>query len=374
MPIEATKYAIQYVEEEVVQAKEKKPFFMHYALHAPHWPLQALREDVEIYLDALKDGTDAVRQRRYDHMIQQGIFDRETCLLEPANEAWDDLSPERQAYYRRALAVHYAMVHRMDIELGKFFDYLKEKGLWENTLIFFCSDNGASGEGDTTVIPEGGLLGDRGTQARIDSIGAQMCNTPFRGNKSTLHEGGNCTPMIVHWPAAIGKPGRISRQVGHVMDIMPTVLEAAGIEYPESFEGRKLQKMDGVSLLPAILEEREFHRSFVQHYEKFDNVHDGYWKLIRQNSKKTTAPKSPWELYHLEKDRTQQNNVADLYPERVASMAAMYDDWSGEVKTILEGVYEKHPKFSKEYKMAEKIRKGKVKPHKMKKNKKKSKS
>jgi arylsulfatase len=357
LTIEDTRYANRFIDEEIINPKSEKPFFMYYASHAPHWPLQGLKEDVDKYLDAIKDGTDAVRQHRYENMLKNGIFDKETSKLEPATERWEDLSQERKEYYQRALAVHYAMVHRMDIELGRFFDHLKKNNLWDNTLIFFLSDNGASGEGNPTVIPEGGLLGDRGTRARIDRIGAQMCNTPFRGNKSNLNEGGIGTPMIVHWPAAIGKPGKISRQVGHVMDLMPTVLDAAGIEYPETYKGRKLLEMDGRSLLPTILEGKEFDRTIIQQYEGHDTIRDGGWKLYRQNKKGRKASQGEWELYNLKTDRTQQEDLAQKFPERVAEMEKKFNDWQKEIHEIQAKVIEKHPQYSHEAKAKKKAEK-----------------
>ncbi|EDM28494.1 arylsulfatase (aryl-sulfate sulphohydrolase) [Lentisphaera araneosa HTCC2155] len=364
---EDTRYANRFIEEEIIQKKSDKPFFMYYGSHAPHWPLQALEEDVQLYLDVFKNGTDDVRQKRYQYMIKNGIFDAESCKLEPAVNAWKDLSPERKKYYQRALAVHYAMVHRMDVELGHFFDYLKKNDLWDNTLIFFMSDNGASGEGSETMIPKGGKLGARGTRARIDGIGAQMCNTPFRGNKSTLNEGGVATPMIAHWPAGFGKPGKINRQVGHIIDLMPTILDITGIEYPETYKGRKILDLDGVSLLPALLEDKEFERSFVQYYEGHENIHDGEWKLYRKNKKQPNAPKSPWQLYNLKSDRTQQNDLAAKFPERVAELEKKYQNWEKEVAAIQAEVYKKHPKYSPEEKYKSKLAKGKIKNKKPKK-------
>jgi arylsulfatase len=163
LTVEDTNYAIRFIEEEVVGKDRKKPFFMYYATHAPHWPLQAPRADVDRYLDVFASGTDAARQRRYDRMVRLGIIDPKTCSISPVGDkasAWELLSPDQRDYYQLALAIHTAMVYRMDQELGRLFEYLKREGLFDNTVIFFMSDNGASAEGNPTIIPAGRRMGD----------------------------------------------------------------------------------------------------------------------------------------------------------------------------------------------------------------------
>jgi len=334
LTVKDTDYAIRFLEENVID--KGKPFFMYYASHAPHWPLQAPRADVERYLETYREGSDVARQRRYKRMVERGLIDPETCTLGSLNQktpSWESLSEEEKEYYRQALAIHSAMVYRMDQELGRLFDYLKEKNLFDNTAIFFLIDNGASAESGPTIIPPGRKMGDRGTHSRLNDVGASVCNTPMRGHKSTLYEGGICTPMIFHWPKGIGTPGIISRQVGHVCDIFPTILELAGTEYPSEFDGRSLHALDGISLMPHIRSGREIERTLCWDYEKFSAVRKGKWKAVRQ-SKNKAVKDGAWQLYDLSKDRTEMNDVASEHPEIVSSLVKIWDAWQKDVGAL----------------------------------------
>ena len=331
LTIKDTDYAIQFLEEEVVG--KDKPFFMYYASHAPHWPLQAPRADVERYLETYKDGFDVARRRRYDRMAERGIIDPETSKLGSLNEktpTWDALSEEEQDNYRLGLAIHSAMVYRMDQELGRLFDFLKEKDLFDNTVIFFLSDNGASAEGNPTIIPPGRKMGDRGTHSRLNSLGASVCNTPMRGHKSSLYEGSVGTPMIFHWPDGIGTPGKVSQQVGHLWDIFPTALELAGVEYPSEYDGRKLHPLDGESLMAHIRTGEESERTICWDYENFSALRKGKWKALRRSRNKETKD-GVWQLYDLSEDRTEMNDVASANPETVETLVKTWNDWQQDV-------------------------------------------
>ena len=333
LTVEETNYAIQFLDEEVVGKAEKTPFFMYYATHAPHWPLQAPRADVDRYLEVFESGSDAARQRRYEQMVRLGIIDPKTCTLAPLGEkisAWESLSPDEKEYYQLALAIHTAMVYRMDQELGRLFSYLKRNALFDNTAIFFMSDNGASAEGNPTIIPPGRRMGDRGTHSRLNAIGATVCNTPMRGFKSSLYEGGIATPMIFHWPDGIGTPGRVSRQVGHVMDIFPTVLDIAEEEYPNEYAGRELHPFDGQSLLPQIRGDGHTARTICWSYEKFSAVRSGKWKAVRK-SKNRDEPYGVWQLYDLSEDRSEIQDVSVRDPEVVESLSQTWADWQQNV-------------------------------------------
>jgi arylsulfatase A-like enzyme len=349
METEHANYAIKFLQEEVVSKGKGKPFFMYYASHLPHWPLQAPRADVERYLEVFKSGTEAARQRRYQRMVELGIIDPKTCPLSPLGEktpSWDSLSKEEKDYYQQALAIHAAMVFRLDQELGRLFDYLKKNDLFDNTAIFFMSDNGASAEGVAPIIPPGQRLGDRGTLARINDVGAAVCNTPMRGFKSSLWEGGMGTPMIFHWPQGVGQPGIISQHVGHLYDISPTVLDMAGLSYPTEYVGRKLHALDGQSLLPQLKAGAAVDRTLCWQYEKFSADLQGKWKALRQTSRGKEPSDSAWQLYDLSKDRSETKDVAQSNPEVVKTLAKIWDDWRRDVSP--EGDSPKRDKAKKE--------------------------
>ncbi len=331
LTVKDTDYAIQFLQEEV--AGKQKPFFMYYASHAPHWPLQAPRVDVERYLETYRDGSDVARRRRYQRMVDRGLLDPKTSSIAPLGDktpTWESLSQKDKDYYRLALAIHSAMVYRMDQELGRLFDYLKVNDLFDNTVVFFLSDNGASAEGNPTMIPPGRKMGDRGTHSRLNGLGASVCNTPMRGHKSSLYEGGVATPMIVHWPDGIDTPGTVSQQVGHVYDIFPTVLELAGVEYPSEFEDRTLHALDGRSLLPHIRSGIEAERTICWDYEKFSAVRRGRWKAIRK-SKSKERKGGMWQLYDLSKDRTETTDLASTHPEMMSTMVKTWDAWQRDI-------------------------------------------
>lgn len=333
LTVEDTTYAIRFLEEDVVGKGKNMPFFMYYATHAPHWPLQASRADVDRYLEVFESGSDVARKRRYDRMVELGIVDPETCPLSPLDDntpTWESLSQKEKDYYQIALAIHTAMVYRLDQELGRLFDYLKENGLLNNTVIFFMSDNGASAEGSPTIIPPGRRMGDRGTHSRLNALGASVCNTPLRGFKATLYEGGTVTPMIFHWPDGIGMPGTISRQVGHLSDIFPTVLDIVEMEYPSEYAGRKLHPLDGRSLLPQIQSGGETERTLCWNYEKYSAIRKERWKAVRR-SKTSLRPDGAWQLYDLSEDRSETEDVSSSNPEVVETLVRAWDAWRRDI-------------------------------------------
>jgi len=360
METEHANYAIKFLQEEVVGKGKQKPFFLYYASHLPHWPVQAPRADVERYLEVFKDGTDAARQRRYERMIELGIIDPKTCPLSPINEknrSWNSLSQIEKEYYQQTLAVHTAMVYRLDQEVGRLLDYLKKNDLFDNTAIFFASDNGASAEGGggMVTVPPGKHLGDRGTEGRIEDVGAAVCNTPMIGFKSSLWNGGISTPMIFHWPQGVGQPGIISRQVGHLYDIFPTVLDIAGLSYPTEYAGRKLQALDGQSLLPQLKAGAAVDRTLCWQYEKFAAGLQGNWKVLLQSARGKEPSDSVWQLYDLSKDRSETKDVAQSNPEVVKNLAKIWDDWWRDVSVPESGPGGKKEKKDKQDKKGKKI-------------------
>ncbi len=315
-----TNFALDFIEE---GRGEGRPFFLYLAHNAPHFPLHALPEDIEKYRGRFAAGWDELRARRDARMRSMGLLDASWPLTprDPLVPAWDTLTPEQQAREQELMEVYAAMVDRLDQNIGRLMRYLEESGLAENTLTLFLSDNGGCPYANANRTPEASP-GPADTFMTYDSEWANVSNTPFRLYKQWSHEGGIATPFIAHWPGEIMDGGQISRQVGHLVDLMPTLLDAAGATYPNELLGRDLLAREGVSLLPVLQGGDAFERDPL-YWEFWGNraVRDGRWKLVGERGKK-------WELYDMEVDRTELRDLTASDPERAARMAEMYERWA----------------------------------------------
>lgn len=339
-----TDFAIRALEKQ--RAKEDKPFFLFMSYHAPHWPLQALPKDIARYRGRYAAGTDALRQSRYDRLVELGTVDPKVWKLpplEPDVPRWRDLTAEQQRVMAMKLTIHAAMVDRLDREVGRLIEWLKASGQFDNTLIFVLSDNGASPEhgmlGRTDSLSRPGQqpaieeMGSVHTYLSPGTLGAAALNAPLRKYKTTLYEGGCCTPLIVHWPGRIAHPGSTSQQVCHVLDIVPTCLEAAGIAYSDRFAGRTLHRLDGKSLMGALKGNSIGPRRLFWHYKQGRVVRDGRFKLIGKVA--VGARKGgPWELYDLSRDRSETRNIADEHPGKVEELAALWEKWNQDTHAL----------------------------------------
>ena len=338
--------AVSYVNR---YARDEKPFFLYIAHTAPHWPLHALPEDIAKYKNTFTKGWDAIRKERYERMKELGIFGKSDNFLSapPHHRDWEKDST--QIWDAMAMAVHAAMIDRVDQGIGQLVAALKENGRYENTLILFLSDNGASnercenflpGENDRPDMTRDGrpiiypkhkteaLPGPETTFAAIGGEWANAANTPFRFWKARMYEGGICTPMIAHWPAGIKKNvSGITPQLGHVIDIMATCIDMANADYPQTYRSRTIIPLEGKSLVPIFKTgEREGHEyiGFEHFNEKAYRSNDG-WKIVKAAAgKEDTA----WELYDLTNDRTEMHNVAEKYPDKLKKMITLYDNWA----------------------------------------------
>lgn len=334
--------AVAYVE---AFTSDDKPFFLYVAHTAPHWPLHALEEDIRKYENTYKAGWEAIRKARYERMIRMGLLDEQTAPLSPwmfPDNKWE--ANKHKEFDARAMAVHAAMIDRMDQTIGKLLKTLEEKGELDNTIIFFLSDNGASSErpsrygpgfdragstrdGRRVAFPveKDVLPGPQEVHAGIGPEWASVGNTPFRYYKGKLHEGGMATPFIVHWPDKVKNRGAISRHPAHIMDIMATCLEISGVSYPEIFQGRKITPIAGKSFAGAILDKKqEEHGVLFWEHLGAAALRQGNWKLVRPGMK------GAWELYDIAKDRTEVNNLAAQHPDRVLSMAKTWEKMAQE--------------------------------------------
>lgn len=324
-------------------SKEDRPFFIYVAETAPHWPLHALPEDIEKYKNTYTSGWDAIREARYQRMIKMGLIDPATTKLSPRinNElSWEN-NPTKE-WDARAMAVHAAMIDRMDQGIGRIINALKETGELENTIILFLSDNGASPEDCARYGPGFDRPGETrsgekiaypvnkdvlpGAETSFASIGqrwANVANTPYRYAKEQSFEGGIRTPMIAFWPEGIKSKGIYSDYIGHVMDFMPTFLQLASARYPKTFHGNTITAYSGVSFLPALKgEEKTQYRSLYNEHYKARYVRDGEWKLVSLSGDTT------WRLYKIAADESEVNDLSRQYPDVVKRLAAQWQSWA----------------------------------------------
>ena len=215
------------------------------------------------------------------------------------------------------MATYAAMIDCMDQGVGRIINALKDTGQMDNTLIVFLSDNGGCDERGTyggfwsNFARTKKIAGSRRTNTSYGPAWAHVSNTPFRLYKTFVHEGGSATPFIVQWPGKV-KKGAVSDQVGHIIDVMPTFIDAASATYPTQYDGNTIQPMEGVSLIPTF-KNKNIKRPAPIFWEHIGNhaVRDGDWKLV------ASGETGPWELYNLIEDRSEMNNLAEKHPEKV---------------------------------------------------------
>ncbi len=319
-------------------SKKAKPFFLYVAYTAPHWPLQAPEADVQKYEAVFRDGWDAMRERRHKRLIELGIVAANWPLSprDPKIPAWQD-APNKEWETHR-MAVYAAMIDRMDQGIGKIVKLIGQSGQAKNTLILFLSDNGACAEniqpdwfdvpsktrdGRSVKVGNKNVNVSAGPDDVWQSTGpawANASNTPFRLYKHWANEGGIATPLIAYWPKKI-KSGKITREVGHVIDFMPTFVELSGVKYPKKFNGHDITPLEGKSLVPIFENRSVGERTLFWEHEGNRAVRQGKWKLVGEFKK-------DWELYDLEKDRTELDNLAGRFPEKVNELSRAYEHWA----------------------------------------------
>ncbi|MDF2189099.1 arylsulfatase [Paraflavitalea sp. CAU 1676] len=333
--------AISYIKE---FGKGNKPFFLYLAHNAPHWPLQALPADITQYKETYKVGWDSIRQARYNRMVKLGLIDPKTTPLSPrikSELSWEN-NPDK-AWDAEAMAVHAAMIDRMDQGIGRIIATLKATGQLNNTLIFFLSDNGASAEnaarygpgfdrpgqtrtGEKVVYPVNKEVMP-GPQTSFASIGerwSNVVNTPYRFWKAESYEGGINTPMVAFWPQGMKlKKGSITHHTGHVMDFMATVIELAKTKYPTQYNGHAINAMDGISLVPVFKGYAvEQGRALFNEHFNAKYVRLGDWKLVAPSNDST------WRLYNLKEDATELNDLSAKEPGRVKELQQLWQQWA----------------------------------------------
>lgn len=335
-----TNKALEYL---VHSQSQTKPFFMYLAYTAPHWPLHAPESAIQEHLKTYQKGWDELRQQRFIKQQKLGLWREPLVASDPSTEVqpWAQVT-DKEAWVRK-MATYAAMVNLMDQGIGKIVAQLKKTGQLDNTLIVFLSDNGACAEViDRRAKKDIGeeryraslasTIGSAGSYVAYGKPWATLGSTPFKLYKQYTHEGGIATPMIVHYPNLIKKSFQ-TEQVGHIMDIMPTCLELAGVAYPYIYKGQVLQALEGKSIVP-ILQGKKRKAHTLLGWEHFDSraLRRGNWKLVwSKNIKK-------WELYHISKDRTEREDLAQRHPRRLNAMIEHYARWAKKV-----GVREQTP-------------------------------
>jgi len=321
-----------------------RPLLVYLAFVVPHFPLHAPQEDIDCYRGKYDQGWDAVRDARLKRLRDMRLLDCGLSPRQPGTKprwnlspsdlakridpgeapyavSWHSLTARQRAFQAKKMEIHAAMIHRMDREIGRVIAQLKAMGEWENTVTLFVSDNGASAE---QIIRGDG----HDKHAKLGSGGSYLClgpgwstaaNTPFRYHKSWVHEGGIATPWIMHWPVGIKDHGALRHAPCHLTDIVPTVLDLAGQKQEPAWRGKDRPPLAGVSLAPALRRDVEVDRNciFFRHIGH-RALRIGRWKLVAVNRGK-------WELYDMDSDRSELNNLAAKQPARVRRMAAIWE-------------------------------------------------
>jgi len=341
---------IEIAERAISQFKEHtadhadKPFFSYVAFTAPHFPLHALPEDIEDVGNRYAAGWEKLRNKRWERIQEMGIVKGELSKVEPqvgppyhfpdalailgedeVNRpvSWESLTLEQQKFQQVKMSIHAAMIERVDKEIGRIIDQLKAMDALENTLIVFLSDNGASAE---IMVRDDGhqpsaAPGSASTYLCLGPGWSNMSNTPFRRHKTWVQEGGSCTPLIAHWPDGITARDELRHTYGHVIDIVPTILDLAGI----ASDSLRQVALPGQSLRPLFEEEADWQRPIWYYHEGNRALRVGDWKIVADKD-------TPWELFNLEEDRTESSNLAESRPNKVIEMEKLWNNMLSEIR------------------------------------------
>lgn len=319
-----TDHAVAQIDE---FGRGKDPYFLYLAFTAPHWPLHARPEDIAKYEGKYMEGWDELRKRRHARQVKMGIVDAKWPLTprDSHSPAWESIENKKALDLK--MAVYAAQIDRLDQSVGRVLAKVKELGQEENTLILFLADNGGCAEEinrGKPGVPPGGV----DSYMSYGLPWANASNTPFRLYKHWVHEGGISSPFIAYWPAVIKQKNAISRQPAHLVDLMATCLDVAGVAYPKTYKGKDVTPLEGKSLLPIFEgKQRKGHDAIYWEHEGNRAVREGKWKLVSRFP-------DQWELYDLEADRTEMKDLASAQPARVKRMAAMYEVWAARVGVV----------------------------------------
>ncbi|MEO1525954.1 MAG: arylsulfatase [Planctomycetota bacterium] len=352
-----TDVAIDYIEQATNDVNSEQPFLLHLCYNVPHFPLETPDELIEKYRGRYMRGWDVLREEKLDRMKRLGIVSATQTLATNKGfenrklegftgvgvdtqmlPSWDSLSEDDQKELDFRRAMYAGQVDNLDQNIGRLIECLRSKSLFDNTVILFLSDNGCSGELGLFGMNWGEYRSDNYREWRKKSgwsisqgqCWASFSNTPFRKYKKFVHEGGIASPLIVHWPDGIKRRGDVcSNQIFHLIDVMPTLCEVASTRYPLTFDGKVIPPPEGISMLPYAREPGKAGTSrtlFWQH-ENHSAVRVGNWKLVTDNDRTTKG----WELYDLNQDRSESEDLATEFPGRVKELMDKWSAWADRV-------------------------------------------
>ena len=348
----------------ISEHKGSNPFFLYIAHTAPHWPMHALPEDIEKYKGRYDEGWEVIRAARYQRQLEMGLIDPKWKLSPRDAEPWSEA--KNKEWEIRLMEVYAAMVDRLDQGLGRVIEALEKRKMMDNTLILFIADNGGCAEGmgrkegiqykdsdpevlkpmkatdlQMDMIPKRtrkGVVMKQGTEVMPGGADtyhgygrawANVSNTPFREYKHWVHEGGIGTPLVAHWPKGIAPQlrGKFEHQPAHLIDLMATCVDLGRAEYPKEANGQKIVPMQGVSLKPAF-SGKKLGRENPIFWEHEGNraIRIGKWKLVAKGAN------GAWELYDLNADRSELNDLSEKHQERTREMADRWEAWAIEAK------------------------------------------
>jgi arylsulfatase A-like enzyme len=347
------------------QHPDNKPFFFYVAYTSAHWPLHAPEKEVKKYKGVYDSGWDAAREQRFIRLKKLGIIDERCVLTERGVDIPEWKNEPMKEWQVRRMEVYAAMIDVMDQGIGRIISALEKKGILENTIIFYMHDNGGCAEPQGTNKPEipltakqkilkplstdsifygkqpeyardgryvrsgiGVMAGDADTWVAYGEEWANVSNTPFRLYKHWTHEGGIASPLVVYWPKGISAKGELRRQPSHLIDIMATCLDIAGVNYPKQFNGNVIQPYEGKSLIPAF-DNKEIKRDCIfWEHEGNRAILAGKWKLVSRTLKPkifTEKDENAWELYDLENDPSETENLALKNSEKVKELSQLWE-------------------------------------------------
>ncbi|NDJ52849.1 MAG: sulfatase-like hydrolase/transferase [Chloroflexi bacterium] len=297
------------------------PFFLTISHQAPRYPLHAHPPDIPRFAERYRLGWDLLRLARHRRLIELGLIDSKWMITprDLSAPAWEEVSQQNWETLR--MASHALLVNDIDHGLGKLLEVLDEAGITQNTLILFMSLSGATSRWLPDNQPENQVWDSR-LALSLDLPWANLSNTPFREYSGSVHEGGIASPFIAHWPGQI-EAGQICDRISHLIDLMPSLLDLTGADYPSEAHGESITPLQGLSLLATLngeVDSEAAERTLCWEFEGHSAVRQGRWKLVRERFQK-------WELYDMIADRTELNDLARYQPEQVKEMAAVYTDW-----------------------------------------------
>jgi arylsulfatase A-like enzyme len=328
-----------------------KPFFLYLAFGAVHAPHHAPRAFIDRYKGRFDKGWDQAREERLARMKKMGIAPANAALA-PRNagvKAWDALSADEKRLFARLQEAYAGFLEHTDHHIGRFLEYLRASGQFDNTLIVLLSDNGASQEGGPTgtvnaTLYYNGISEDFADNLRrVDEIGsprgfsnipwgwAQAANTPFQRYKQNTHFGGIRDPLIVHWPAGIRDKGAVRTQFHHVTDLTPTVLEVLKINAPDSYRGVPQLPMAGVSLAYTFADGAAPGRKRTQYFEMIGHRaiwHEG-WTAVTAHTRGAPFEQDTWELYNTAEDFSAIHDLAAKQPGKLKELQQLWQREAG---------------------------------------------